>query len=191
MSINILVVEDELSFQKIVKQYFKDKIKFGKYNFYFADNGKKALEIVVKNNFIDLVILDIKMPKIDGLKLLKLFDYFNLKMEIIIISAYGDMNMVRQTMNLGASDFLSKPFNMKTLAKAIKDRSQKITAKNLGYIEKRYIYKQQPTGEEKEYGPYLYFRQRDEQKKLNDIYLGKEEPWLQKLIEMNEDNKSQ
>lgn len=190
MSINILVVEDEISFQKIVKQYFKEQIKSGKYNFYFTDNGKKALEIVVKNKFIDLIVLDIKMPKIDGLKLLKLLDYFNLKMEIIIISAYGDMNTIRQTMNFGASDFLEKPFNMKTLAKAIKDRSQKITAKNLGYIEKRYIYKQQPTGEQKEYGPYLYFRQRDDQKKLNDIYLGKEEPWLQKLIEMNEDHKS-
>ena len=191
MTINILVVEDELSFQKIVKQYFKTQIRSGKYNFYFADNGKQALETVVKNNSIDLVILDIKMPKIDGLKLLTLLNYFNIQLEIIIISAHGDMNIVRKTMNLGASDFLPKPFKMTTLAKAIKDRSQKITARNSGYIEKRYIYKQQPTGEEKEYGPYLYFRQRDEQKKLNDIYLGKEEPWLQKLIEMTEDNESE
>lgn len=187
MPINILVVEDELSFQKIIKQYFKSQIKSGKYHFYFADNGKKALETVVENDFIDLLILDIKMPKIDGLKLLQLFDYFNIEVETIIISAYGDMNTVRKTMNLGASDFLPKPFKMNTLARSIKDRSKKIADKSRGYIEKRYIYKQQPTGEEKEYGPYLYFRQRDEQKKLNDIYLGKEEPWLQKLIEMTED----
>ena len=187
MSIVILVVEDELSFQKIIKQYFKSQIKSGKYQFCFADNGKQALEMIVKNQLINLLILDLKMPKIDGIKLLKLLEYFNLNIETIIISAYGEMETVRKTMNLGASDFLAKPFKMNVLSKAIEDRLKKITDKNVGYIEKRYIYKQQPTGEEKEYGPYLYFRQRDKQKKLNDIYLGKEEPWLQKLLDMAED----
>ena len=186
MSINILVVEDEMSFQKIIKQHFRYQIKSGKYSFKFADNGKKALEVIVKSQSINLLILDIKMPKIDGLKLLKLLNYFNIKIETIIISAYGDMNTIRKTMNLGASDFLPKPFKMSVLESAIEERWKKITDRNIGYIEKRYIYKQQPTGEEKEYGPYIYFRQRDEQKKLNDIYLGKEEPWLKRLVEMAE-----
>ncbi|WP_019503463.1 response regulator [Pleurocapsa sp. PCC 7319] len=191
MPTNILVVEDELSFQKIIKQYFKRQIKSKKYQFEFANDGKQALEKIVEDGFIDLLILDIKMPKIDGIKLLTLLEYLDFKIETIIISAYGDMDTIRKTMNLGASDFLTKPFSMETLAKAIEDRIKKIGDKNIGYIEKRYIYKIQPTGEEKEYGPYLYFRKRDEQKKLNGIYLGKEEPWLQKLINIAEnlDNK--
>ena len=186
MSTNILVVEDELSFQKIIKQYFKRQIKSKKYQFEFANDGKQALEKIIENDLIDLLILDIKMPKIDGLKLLTLLEYLDFKIETIIISAYSDMSTIRKTMNLGASDFLTKPFSMGTLAKAIEDRIKKIADKNIGYIEKRYIYKLQPTGEEKEYGPYLYFRKRDEQKKLNGIYLGKEEPWLQKLIDIAE-----
>ncbi|VEP14928.1 hypothetical protein H1P_30004 [Hyella patelloides LEGE 07179] len=187
MSINILIVEDEKSFDKIIKQYFRQKIKSKKYQFEFAINGKQALEKIVACDYIDLLVLDIKMPKIDGLKLLKLLEYFNIKIETIIISAYGDMDTIRKTMNLGASDFLNKPFSMQILESAIEDRIKKISERNIGYIEKRYIYKQQTTGEEKEYGPYLYFRQRNEQKKFNDIYLGKEEPWLQKLIDMAED----
>lgn len=187
MSINILIIEDERSFDKIIKQYFKQKIKSKKYQFEFAINGKQALEKIVVCDYIDLLILDIKMPKIDGLKLLKLLEYFNIKIETIIISAYGDMDTIRKTMNLGASDFLNKPFSMQILESAIEERVKKISERNIGYIEKRYIYKQQTTGEEKEYGPYLYFRQRNEQKKFNDIYLGKEEPWLQKLMDMAED----
>ncbi len=186
MSINILVVEDELSFCKIIKQHFRHQIKSQKYHFEFANNGRQALKKIVSCDSIDLLILDIQMPKINGLKLLTLLEYFNINIETIIISAHGDMETVRKTMNLGASDFLAKPFNMPTLARAIEDRVKKITNKNIGYFEKRYIYKQQPTGQEKEYGPYLYFRQRDKQKKLNGIYLGKEEPWLQELIDMAE-----
>jgi len=186
MSINILVVEDESSFEKIIEQYFKQQIRSKKYQFEFVTDGKQALEKIIVSNSFDLLLLDLKMPKIDGLKLLTLLKHFNLKIEIIIISAYGDMDTIRKTMSLGASDFLTKPFSMETLVKAIEDRVKKIADKNVGYIEKRYIYKQQSTGEKKEYGPYLYFRQRDEEKKLNDIYLGKEEPWLQKLIDLAE-----
>jgi hypothetical protein len=76
-----------------------------------------------------------------------------------------------------------KPFDLEVLEKAIENNLRRKAAKKTGYIEKRFILKKQPTGEQKEYGPYIYFRRRDENKKLNSIYLGKEEPWLQRLVE--------
>jgi DNA-binding NtrC family response regulator len=183
MSTQILVVEDEQSFQKMLKQYFRSQIKERKYQFIFAENGKEALKEIAGNNQIDLMIVDIKMPQIDGLELLTILSYMNLKIDTIIISAYGDMDKIRKAMNEGAFDFLMKPFDLEVLEKAIENNLRRKAAKKTGYIEKRFILKKQPTGEQKEYGPYIYFRRRDENKKLNSIYLGKEEPWLQRLVE--------
>jgi DNA-binding NtrC family response regulator len=183
MSTQILVVEDEQSFQKMLKQYFRHQIKERKYKFIFAENGKEALKEIVNNSQIDLMIVDIKMPQIDGLELLTILSYMNIKIDTIIISAYGDMDKIRKAMNEGAFDFLMKPFDLELLEKAIENNLRRKISKKTGYIEKRFILKKQPTGEQKEYGPYIYFRRRDENKKLSSIYLGKEEPWLQRLIE--------
>lgn len=188
MTTQILVVEDEQPFQKLLKQYFRNQIKNKKYQFVFAENGKEALrEIVDRDCQIDLLIVDIKMPYIDGLELLTLLKHIGIKIDAIIISAYGDMDKIRRAMNEGAFDFLVKPFELRTLATAIENNLRLKTEKKSGYIEKRYIYRKQNTGEEKEYGPYIYFRKRDENRKLCSIYLGKEEPWLQRIIEIEEE----
>jgi DNA-binding NtrC family response regulator len=188
MTIQILVVEDESSFQKLLKQYFKHQIKEQKYEFIFAENGKEALKEILENQQINLAIVDIKMPQMDGLELLTIMNYLNLKIDTIVISAYGDMEKIRKAMNEGVFDFLTKPFELEVLEKAIENNLRRKSAKKIGYIEKRYISKKQPTGEEKEYGPYIYFRKRDEDKKLCSIYLGREEPWLQKLLEIAEES---
>lgn len=187
MTTQILVVEDEPSFQKMLKQYFRHQIKEQKYEFIFAENGKEALKEILENQQINLAIVDIKMPQIDGLELLTIMNYINLKIDTIVISAYGDMEKIRKAMNEGVFDFLTKPFELEVLEKAIENHLRRKSAKKIGYLEKRYISKKQPTGEEKEYGPYIYFRKRDEDKKLCSIYLGREEPWLQKLFELTEE----
>ncbi|NJP21944.1 MAG: response regulator [Hydrococcus sp. CRU_1_1] len=154
---------------------------------YFAENGKEALKEILENQQINLAIVDIKMPQMDGLELLTIMNYINLKIDTIVISAYGDMEKIRKAMNEGVFDFLTKPFELEILEKAIENNLRRKSAKKIGYLEKRYISKKQPTGEEKEYGPYIYFRKRDEDKKLCSIYLGREEPWLQKLFELTEE----
>ena len=186
MSTKILVVEDEQSFQKIIKQYFKRQIKSKKYQFTFAENGKEALQIIVESGDIDLLITDLKMPQIDGIELLTILNYLNIEIDTIIISAYGEMENIRKAMNEGVFDFLVKPFELSALEKAIENIIKKRSANKNGYIEKRYVYKKQQTGKEKEYGPYIYFRKRDEERKLSSIYLGKDDPWLQKLLETAE-----
>lgn len=188
MTIQILVVEDEPSFQRLLKQYFRHQIKEQKYEFIFVENGKEALREILENQQINLAIVDIKMPQMDGLELLTIMNYLNLKIDTIVISAYGDMEKIRKAMNEGVFDFLTKPFELETLEKAIENNLRRKSAKKIGYLEKRYISKKLPTGEEKEYGPYIYFRKRDEDKKLCSIYLGREEPWLQKLLEIAEES---
>lgn len=187
MPIQILVVEDEQSFQKLLKQYFRHQIKEQKYQFIFAENGREALKEILDRQQIDLAIVDIKMPQIDGLELLTILNYINIKIDTIVISAYGDMEKIRKAMHEGAFDFLTKPFDLEDLEKAIENNLRYKSVKKPGYIEKRYISKKQPTGEDKEYGPYIYFRKRDEEKKLCSIYLGREEPWLEKFLKIAEE----
>lgn len=75
-----------------------------------AQNGQAALE-VLKANPIDLVITDIKMPKVDGMELLKKIVEKNLCSCVVLLSDYTDFNYVRQGLVLGAFDYMTKPVN--------------------------------------------------------------------------------
>lgn len=111
----ILVVDDESDLEVLIKQKFRQKIRDGKYAFVFAVNGKNALEMIEKNEDVDIVLSDINMPVMDGLTLLgKLNDQHSL-IKSVIVSAYGDMQNIRTAMNRGAFDFITKPVNFEDL----------------------------------------------------------------------------
>jgi class 3 adenylate cyclase/FixJ family two-component response regulator len=111
----ILVVDDESDLEILIKQKFRQKIRDGKYAFVFAVNGKNALEMIEKNEDVDIVLSDINMPVMDGLTLLaKLNDQHSL-IKSVIVSAYGDMQNIRTAMNRGAFDFITKPVNFEDL----------------------------------------------------------------------------
>jgi class 3 adenylate cyclase/FixJ family two-component response regulator len=111
----ILVVDDESDLEILIKQKFRQKIRDGKYAIVFAVNGKNALEMIEKNEDVDIVLSDINMPVMDGLTLLaKLNDQHSL-IKSVIVSAYGDMQNIRTAMNRGAFDFITKPVNFEDL----------------------------------------------------------------------------
>lgn len=115
MKPKILVVDDEEDQQEIFLQRFTSKPYVENYQFVFANNGKEAYEYILDNQDIEILILDINMPKLDGLSLLRALVEKRRNIVTVILSAYGDMSNIRTAMNLGAFDFITKPVNFKDL----------------------------------------------------------------------------
>ena len=111
----ILVVDDEVDLQSLIKQKFRKKIRAKEYEFVFAVNGIDALQKIESEPELDMVLSDINMPEMDGLTLLtKLGDVAPL-IKSVIVSAYGDMDNIRTAMNRGAFDFITKPIDFSDL----------------------------------------------------------------------------
>lgn len=116
MATKILSVDDELDLELLLTQYFRRKIRKGEYEFFFAHNGIEALQILLENPDIDIVLSDINMPEMDGLTLLKkLNSRHNPALKVIMVSAYGEMSNIRTAMNNGAFDFATKPIDLEDL----------------------------------------------------------------------------
>ena len=111
----ILVVDDEVDLEVLIKQKFRQKIREQKYEFVFAINGVKALEQLEQHRDVDIVLSDINMPEMDGLTLLTHLNEQNGLLKSVIVSAYGDMENIRIAMNRGAFDFITKPVNFEDL----------------------------------------------------------------------------
>ncbi len=111
----ILVVDDEVDLEILIKQKFRQKIREHQYEFFFAVNGVKALEQLEEHHEIDIVLSDINMPEMDGLTLLSKINEQHSLIKAVIVSAYGDMENIRTAMNRGAFDFVTKPVNFEDL----------------------------------------------------------------------------
>jgi len=115
MSELILVVDDEVDVQDLVKQKFRRAIRQDHYRFLFALNGVEALERLRQHPEVAVMLTDINMPFMDGLTLLKQVQRDYPQLYTIVVSAYGDMGNIRQAMNGGAFDFLTKPMSLDDL----------------------------------------------------------------------------
>jgi len=124
----ILVADDEVDLEMLIKQKFRQKIREQEYEFIFAVNGKDALEKILLHPDVDIVLSDINMPEMDGLTLLSKLGESSPLIKSVIVSAYGDMENIRTAMNRGAFDFITKPINFEdlsvTMEKTIKHCAQ-------------------------------------------------------------------
>ncbi len=111
MTARILVVDDEPDLEALIRQKFRHQIRDGAVNFLFACDGVDALAVLKANHDVDMLIVDINMPRMDGLTLLQKLQDNEEKISTIIVSAYGDMANIRTAMNRGAFDFLTKPID--------------------------------------------------------------------------------
>ena len=134
----ILVVDDELELERLIKQRFRKKIKAQEFDFTFAYNGLEALEILKLDQQIDVILTDIRMPKMNGIDLIGALPNIDDTLKAIVMSSYGDLSNIRMAMNRGAFDFLTKPIDFQDLEATIyktkefvcKIRSQKNRLKN-------------------------------------------------------------
>ena len=102
MSSKILAVDDEPDFELLIRQRFRRQIREGEFAFRFAHHGEEALTALSAEPDIELMLLDINMPVMDGLTLLNELRDRQLAVQAIIVSAYGDMTNLRTAMNRGA-----------------------------------------------------------------------------------------
>lgn len=115
----ILVVDDEPQFERLVLQRFRRQLRAGAFEFVFANNGKTALQVLAEQPDIQAVLSDINMPEMDGLELITTIHAQYPLLRVVIVSAYGDMDNIRQAMNQGAFDFVTKPIDFGNLETTI------------------------------------------------------------------------
>ncbi|MBI4683497.1 MAG: sigma-54-dependent Fis family transcriptional regulator [Nitrospirae bacterium] len=117
---NILVVDDEKSMREILEIFLKSE----GYTVSVAENGEKAIEAVKKDIF-DLIITDMKMPKVSGLELLKNVKQITPCTAVVIITAFGTTESAVEAMKLGAYDYIQKPFQMVDIRLVVKNAIEK------------------------------------------------------------------
>ncbi len=110
----ILIVDDDLAILRLLSTNLKAR----GYEIYTATDGEESLEAVQKD-FIDLIILDLMMPKVDGVEVCRRIREWS-DVPIIILSARGDENDKVKCLELGADDYLTKPFGIAELMARIK-----------------------------------------------------------------------
>ena len=112
---NVLVVDDDKEIVSAIEIYLKEE----KYNVLKAYNGEEALNII-KNNKVQLIILDVMMPKKDGLETLKELRESDNNVPVLILSAKSEDTDKIEGLNIGADDYLTKPFNNLELIARVK-----------------------------------------------------------------------
>lgn len=123
----ILVVDDEVDVQPLFMQRFRKEIKSGEIVFSFALSGEEAMGYLEKNHSeVILILSDINMPGMSGLELLRNIRHTYEKPPpvVMMITAYGDDENYKQSMELGADAFLTKPLDFHNLKEKLKHIEQ-------------------------------------------------------------------
>lgn len=123
---HILVVDDEIQLQTLLRQRFRRQIQEGDYLFRFAGSGQEALVAMRTYSDLDVILLDINMPDMSGLTLLQHVADQLPTCRAVMVSAYGDLNNIRTAMNRGAFDFVTKPINFEDLTLTINKTAQHV-----------------------------------------------------------------
>jgi DNA-binding NtrC family response regulator len=112
----VLIVDDEHS----VLELFHEILSQEEYTVLTANNGQDGLSLVRRRK-PDLVILDLKLCDMSGLKVLREIERIDEKIEVIMITGYGAMNTAKTAMRLGAYEYITKPFDIDYVKTVIKD----------------------------------------------------------------------
>lgn len=118
----ILVIEDEAAIRRVLVKILSEENDA--YSVEEAEDGLKGIE-TIKNNDYDLVLCDIKMPKMDGVEVLEAARKIKPEIPFIMISGHGDLDTAVNTMRLGAFDYISKPPDLNRLLTTVRNALDK------------------------------------------------------------------
>lgn len=114
-NLNILIAEDD----KISELYLKNAVKSIAGKIYTANNGNDAVKIIRHNPQIDLVLMDIRMPELNGYEATQKIRQFNKNIKIIAQTAFGHENDRKKSLEAGCNDYITKPVNKTELLEII------------------------------------------------------------------------
>ena len=118
----ILIIEDEEPIRRVLVRILNEEDS--NFEIHEASDGKKGLDSISKENF-DLVLCDIKMPKIDGIELLQRTRKNNSSLPFIMLTGHGNIETAVESMKLGAYDFISKPPDLNRLITSVRNALEK------------------------------------------------------------------
>ena len=144
----ILIIEDEASIRRVLVKILSEEDK--SHEIYEAEDGLSALNKIKKENF-DLILCDIKMPKMDGIEVLEFSKKIKPEIPIIMISGHGDLDTAVDSMRKGAYDYISKPPDLNRLLNTVRnaiDKKNLITQNKL--LKRKIINSYEMIGDSKE-----------------------------------------
>lgn len=115
---NILIIEDEAAIRRVLTKILSEESKT--YNVKEASDGLEGIELA-KDNDYDLILCDIKMPKMDGVEVLTAIKKIKPEIPVVMISGHGDLDTAVNTMRLGAFDYISKPPDLNRLLNTVRN----------------------------------------------------------------------
>jgi len=119
--IKLLVVDDEVDVCDFVRNFFKER----DFEVFVSCDGRTALDIV-KDKDPDIILLDMLMPVLNGMEALKEIRNINRKVEIIIITAVEDADIVAEAQNYGIVEYITKPLILEQLEKTVISVAEKL-----------------------------------------------------------------
>jgi len=126
---SILIVDDELGPRESLRMILEPI-----YDVHTVDNGQEALNFICREK-VDLVTLDLKMPGLSGIDVLREIKKLQPDVEVIVITGYGTLSNAQEAIRFGAGDFISKPFNVADIiaivSKSFERRTYNLKIKNL------------------------------------------------------------
>jgi len=143
----ILVIEDEAAIRRVLVKILSEESD--KYQVEEAEDGLIGIEKIRKGDY-DLVLCDIKMPKMDGVEVLEAIKKLKPEIPVVMISGHGDLDTAVNTMRLGAFDYISKPPDLNRLLNTVRnalDRKELVVENKL--LKKRVSKRYEMIGESK------------------------------------------
>lgn len=127
-SMTALIVEEDKSLRAGLERILTNE----GFRVYGVADGMVGLDFL-RNHSYDLVLLDIYLPRLSGMQLLRYIKQYKLAKRVIILAAASEMKIAQEAVRIGADDLLTKPFDLKSLLNCIKrvltpDNLQKVTA---------------------------------------------------------------
>ncbi len=126
----ILIIEDEASIRRVLNKIISEENET--YEVEEAEDGLIGIDMIKKSDY-DLVLCDIKMPKMDGVEVLEKVKKLKPEIPIVMISGHGDLDTAVNTMRLGAFDYISKPPDLNRLLNTVRNALDKkeLVAQNI------------------------------------------------------------